>query len=184
MRWAERVARMGDGRDAYHGLVGKSLGNRPLRRPRLRWVGCIKMELNKTGWEEVGWSDLTQMTDKWRAVVNTEMNLPFPQNARNFLPSFTRTLIHCVSYFTLPAVIRHFSRFVSFTNINRYSPISEPKWSCLCMAGALPTPTQRSWQWWWAGPRIRTEWASVKEKQCMHSGGKKSLKFSGLSLPS
>jgi len=45
---------MGEDRDAYHGLVGKSLGNRPLRRPRLRWVGSIKMELKKTGWEEVG----------------------------------------------------------------------------------------------------------------------------------
>ena len=53
------MACIGEGRDAYHGLVGKSLGNRPLRRPRPRWVGCIKMELNKAGWEEVGWSDLT-----------------------------------------------------------------------------------------------------------------------------
>jgi hypothetical protein len=45
------------GGGAYHGLVGKSLGNRPLRRPRVRWVECIKMELKKTVWEKVGWSD-------------------------------------------------------------------------------------------------------------------------------
>jgi len=64
------------------------------KQTRLRWVGCIKMELKKTGWEEVGWSDLSQTTDKWWAVVNTEINLQVPQNARNFLPSFTRTLFH------------------------------------------------------------------------------------------
>ena len=55
-------------------------------------MGNIKMDLKKTGWEEVDWSDLAQTTDKWRAVVNTVMNLPVQQNAGNFLPSFTRTL--------------------------------------------------------------------------------------------
>jgi hypothetical protein len=37
MRWAGHVARMGEGRDVYMVLVGKSEGKRPLGRPRRRW---------------------------------------------------------------------------------------------------------------------------------------------------
>jgi hypothetical protein len=35
MRWAGRVARMGEGRGVYRILVGRPEGNRPLGRPRL-----------------------------------------------------------------------------------------------------------------------------------------------------
>jgi hypothetical protein len=34
---------MGEKRNAYRILVGKPEGNRPLRRPRRRWVNKIKM---------------------------------------------------------------------------------------------------------------------------------------------
>jgi hypothetical protein len=37
MRWAEHVARMGEGRKVYKILVGKPEGKRSLRRPRRRW---------------------------------------------------------------------------------------------------------------------------------------------------
>jgi len=37
MRWAGRVARMGEGRGVYRVLVGKPEGKRPLGRPRHRW---------------------------------------------------------------------------------------------------------------------------------------------------
>jgi hypothetical protein len=36
MRWAEHVARMGEGRSAYRILVGRPEGRRPLGRPRRR----------------------------------------------------------------------------------------------------------------------------------------------------
>jgi len=36
MRWAEHVARMGEGRGVHKVLVGKSEGKRPLGRPRRR----------------------------------------------------------------------------------------------------------------------------------------------------
>jgi hypothetical protein len=36
MRWAGNVARTGENRNAYRILVGKSGGNRPLGRPRIR----------------------------------------------------------------------------------------------------------------------------------------------------
>jgi hypothetical protein len=47
IRWAGKVARMGEKRNAYRILVGKPDGKRPLGRPRRRWVDNIKIELKK-----------------------------------------------------------------------------------------------------------------------------------------
>ena len=41
MRWAGHVARMGERRGVYRGLVGKPEGKRPLGRPRRRWEDNI-----------------------------------------------------------------------------------------------------------------------------------------------
>jgi hypothetical protein len=49
MRWAGYVARMGEKRNAYRILVGKSEGKRPLGRPRRRWVDNIKIHLRVMG---------------------------------------------------------------------------------------------------------------------------------------
>jgi hypothetical protein len=49
MRWAERVACMGGGRNVYRVLVGKPKGKRPLERPRHRWEDGIKMNLREIG---------------------------------------------------------------------------------------------------------------------------------------
>jgi hypothetical protein len=40
-----------------------------------RWVDNIKMDLRETGWGGMGWIDLTQDRDQWRALVNTVMNV-------------------------------------------------------------------------------------------------------------
>jgi hypothetical protein len=69
--------------------VGKLERRRPLERPRRRWVDNIKMNLREMGWDGIDWIDLTQDRDQWRALVNTEMNLPVPQNAGKFLSSCT-----------------------------------------------------------------------------------------------
>jgi hypothetical protein len=58
MRWAGHVARMGAKRNAYRILVGKPEGNRPLGRPRRRWVDNIKMDLREIGWDGMDWIDL------------------------------------------------------------------------------------------------------------------------------
>jgi hypothetical protein len=49
-RWAGHVARMGEKRNAYRLLVGKTGGKRPLGRPRRRWVDNIRMDLGEVGW--------------------------------------------------------------------------------------------------------------------------------------
>jgi hypothetical protein len=64
MRWAGHVARMGEKRNMYRLLVGKSEGKRPLRRPRRRWLDNIKMDLLEIGLNVVDWIGLTQ--DRYR----------------------------------------------------------------------------------------------------------------------
>ena len=49
MRWAGHVARMGKERGVCRVLVGKPEGRRPLGRPRRRWVGNIRMDLQEVG---------------------------------------------------------------------------------------------------------------------------------------
>jgi hypothetical protein len=75
MRWAGHVARMGEEREVYKVLVKKLEGRRPLEKPRRRWEDEIRMHLGKTGWGSVEWIQLAQDRDRWRAVVNTAMNL-------------------------------------------------------------------------------------------------------------
>jgi hypothetical protein len=78
MRQIGHIARMGEKRNAYRILVGKPGGKRPLGRPRRRWVNNIKMDLREIGWDGVDWIDLTQDRDRWRALVNTVLNLRVP----------------------------------------------------------------------------------------------------------
>jgi hypothetical protein len=75
MRWVGHVARMGEVRVAYNILVGRPEGRRPLGKPRRRWEDNIKIDLRETGFGDVGWIHLAQDRDRWRALVNTVMNL-------------------------------------------------------------------------------------------------------------
>ena len=78
MRWAGHVARMGEERGAYRVLVGKPGGNRPLGRPRRRWVDNIRMDLQEVGCGYVDWIGLAQDRDRWRTLVSAVMNLRVP----------------------------------------------------------------------------------------------------------
>jgi hypothetical protein len=78
MRWAGHVARMGDVRGAYNILVGRPEWRRPLGRPRRRWEDNISMDLREVGFGDVDWIDLAQDRDRWRALLNTVMNLRVP----------------------------------------------------------------------------------------------------------
>jgi hypothetical protein len=69
---------MGEVRGAYNILVGKPEGRRPLGRPRRRWEDNIKMDFWEIGFGDVDWINLAHYRDRWRALVNTVMNLRFP----------------------------------------------------------------------------------------------------------
>jgi hypothetical protein len=56
----------------------KPEGKRLLGRPRRRWVDNIRMNLGEMGWGDVDRIGLTQDRDKWRALVNSVMNLRIP----------------------------------------------------------------------------------------------------------
>jgi hypothetical protein len=77
MRWASHVARM-EGR-GFHGetlreinqLAVLGLGGRII----LKWI------FQEVGLGEIDWIDLAQERDKWRAVLNTVMNIGVPRTA-------------------------------------------------------------------------------------------------------
>jgi hypothetical protein len=69
---------MGEKRNVYRLLVGKLEGKRLLGRPRRRWIGNIKMDLLEIGLNVVDWIGLAQDRYRWRALVNSMMNLRVP----------------------------------------------------------------------------------------------------------
>jgi hypothetical protein len=69
---------MGEKSNAYRLLVGKPEGKRSLGRPRRRRVDSIKMDLVEIGWGGVDWIGLAEDRNRWRALVNSVMNLRVP----------------------------------------------------------------------------------------------------------
>jgi hypothetical protein len=65
---------MGEKRNVYRLLVGKPEGKRPLGRPRRRWID----NLLERGLSVVGWIGLAHDRYRWRALVNSVMNLRVP----------------------------------------------------------------------------------------------------------
>jgi hypothetical protein len=56
-------------------FVKKPEGKRPLGRPRRRWEDNIKLDLQEVVFGGMDWIGLAQDTYRWRAVLNTVMNL-------------------------------------------------------------------------------------------------------------
>jgi hypothetical protein len=65
----------GEKRKAYRLLEGKPEGKRPLRRRRCRWIDNIRMYLGEVVWGDVDWIGLAKDRNRWRALVNSILNL-------------------------------------------------------------------------------------------------------------
>jgi hypothetical protein len=68
----------GDKRKAYRLLVGKPEGKRSLRRSKRRWVDNIRWDLGEVRCGDVDWIGLAKDWNRWRAVVNSVLNLLVP----------------------------------------------------------------------------------------------------------
>jgi hypothetical protein len=75
MRWAGHVARMEEKGKAYRLLVGKPEGWRRLGRQKRGWLDNIMLDLVEVGWGDVDWIGLAQDRDRWRALVNSALNV-------------------------------------------------------------------------------------------------------------
>ena len=69
---------MGERRGVFRVLLGKPEGKRSLGRTRHRWEDNIKMDFQEVGCGGMDWIDVAQDRDRWRALVNTVMNLQVP----------------------------------------------------------------------------------------------------------
>jgi hypothetical protein len=58
--------------------VGKPEGKKPLGRLRRRRVNNIRMDLGEVGWGDVDWIGLAKDGNRWRALVNSVLNLRVP----------------------------------------------------------------------------------------------------------
>ena len=72
------MAWLGEERGVYRVLVGKLEGRRPLGRPRRRWVGNIRMDLQEVGCGYMEWIGVAQERDRWGMLVSAVMNLRVP----------------------------------------------------------------------------------------------------------
>ena len=79
-RWTGHVAHMRERRGVCRVLVRKSAVKTPLGRPRRRWEDNIKMDLQEVGWRCTNWIELAQDRDRWRAIINTAINILVLQN--------------------------------------------------------------------------------------------------------
>ena len=56
-------------------LIVKSMGKRPVGRPRSRWEDNVRMDLAERGIESIKWIHLTEDRNQWRAFVDATLNL-------------------------------------------------------------------------------------------------------------
>jgi hypothetical protein len=78
MIWAGHAAQMGEKRNEYRLLVGKPDGKRSLGRQKRRWVDNIRMDLGEVGWSDMDWIGLAKDRNRWRALLNSVLNLRVP----------------------------------------------------------------------------------------------------------
>jgi len=75
MIWEGHVARIGEMRNVYKIFVGKPERIKSLGRPRCRWENKSKMDVTEVEWKVETECGLTQDWARWRAPVDTVMNL-------------------------------------------------------------------------------------------------------------
>jgi hypothetical protein len=70
-------------------LVGNPEGKRPLGRPRRRWEDNIRIDLGEVRWGDVDWIGLAKDRNRWRALVNSVLNVRVPWNVGKLFSGLT-----------------------------------------------------------------------------------------------
>ena len=81
------MALLGKDRSTYWVLVSEHESERPLAKSRRRWGYNIKLGSREIEWGVVEWIHLVRDRYRWRAVVNTVVNLRVPGKMGNILDS-------------------------------------------------------------------------------------------------
>jgi hypothetical protein len=75
-RASQYTSALGESVEENEAIIGgKARGKEPLERPRRRWVDNIRMDLGEVGWGYVVWIGLAKNRNRWRALVNSVLNL-------------------------------------------------------------------------------------------------------------
>jgi hypothetical protein len=74
----EACSTNGGEEDGVYVIGGQARGKEPLGRPRRRWVDNIRMDLGEVGWGDVYWIGLALDRNRWRALVDSVLNLQVP----------------------------------------------------------------------------------------------------------
>ena len=69
---------MEEGRSAFKISTGKPSGKKPLERPRRRWEGNVRMDLDEIGVNTRNRVDAAQDMNYLRALVNAPLNHRVP----------------------------------------------------------------------------------------------------------
>jgi hypothetical protein len=64
-----------------HVVGGKARRKEVVRKTKTQVVDTIRLDLLELGWCDVDWIGLAQDRNRWRALVNSVLNLRVPYNA-------------------------------------------------------------------------------------------------------
>lgn len=78
IKWAGYIARMGGEKNVYTILIGKAEGKRSFGRSKRKWEDNLQTNLTEIGLEGVDRIHQAKERDRWRAIVDTAMNIRVP----------------------------------------------------------------------------------------------------------
>ena len=73
-----RACSQNERRQCFKNFKDKTVGKRPLGRPRHRWKGNTRMNIKEIGVCSKNWVDSAQDRDYWRILANAALNLQVP----------------------------------------------------------------------------------------------------------